>query len=230
MKTLLLSDDVLRDAARVVDDAAQTLLPKPEECTHECSEKLRTFAAELLNRTERRKVVRRGWFRVAAACLAVLLCISTWLAVDAQAREAFFAWVKDSFTDRIVYYFEGEQLSTALPDYRPTWLPNGYKLVYEDKGVSTCSLVYQMRDDVNEGFALTYYIPAENNNLTVYIGEIPHKHYRVEINGDICDVYISLVENEASGIAWMDEKSNMCFYASFTCEEDVALDIVRSIE
>ena len=65
--------------------------------------------------------------RVAAVFLVATVGASAWLAVDTNARAAFFGWVKEIYETYVVFRHDG--ITDTVPesaDYRPTWLPNGY--------------------------------------------------------------------------------------------------------
>lgn len=229
MKTLLLTDDALRAAARAVDDAAQTLLPGPEECTHGFSAGFQAFAEKLLRGTERKEAARRVLSRVAAACLAAVLCLSVWLAVDVQAREAFFSWTKENLVDRVVYIFQGKKPSTALPEYRPTWLPEGYELVQEVGNSNTKTVIYQRGDNVKEGFLFGYDYLFEGVVVEHYFNEAPHEISTLMVNGHQATLFKSLDDSVPSGLAWIDTDEQVAFLIQFYFDESIAVKIANGV-
>ena len=54
--------------------------------------------------------------RVAAFFLTALVGVSAWLAVDTQAREAFFGWAKEVCETFFVYHYEGPIVRLCQPD------------------------------------------------------------------------------------------------------------------
>ena len=55
------------------------------------------------------------------------LVSGTWLTVDAEARAAFFAWVREQYEAFVEYRFIGEApQENEIVDYELTWLPEGY--------------------------------------------------------------------------------------------------------
>lgn len=79
-----LTDEMLTQAAKQVAASMKASLPVPEECHHDFPPEFERDMKRLATQTERRRHMRRYLQRVAAACLAVVISLSTWLAVDAE--------------------------------------------------------------------------------------------------------------------------------------------------
>lgn len=106
-----------------------------------------------------KKLVRRAnhpiRYRVVqtAACilLASLLSGCTVLAVSPEAREAFLGWVREVYENAFIYHFYGEKqgdqelLQETETFYRPTWVPEGYRIIRATAMERITSIVY--RDD-----------------------------------------------------------------------------------
>ena len=124
-----LTDEMLTQAAKQVAESMKASLPVPKECHHEFPPEFERDMKRLAAQTERRRHMRRYLQRVAAACLAVVISLSTWLAVDAEARAAFVQWVKTVYEQSVVYEFfhSGEAQNEA-----------GYMLGWVQKENSTC--------------------------------------------------------------------------------------------
>lgn len=97
-----LTDEMLTQAAKQVAESMKASLPVPKECHHEFPPEFERDMKRLAAQTERRRHMRRYLQRVAAACLAVVISLSTWLAVDAEARAAFVQWVKTNNAAAVV--------------------------------------------------------------------------------------------------------------------------------
>ena len=229
MNTLLLTDEMLRSAARTVDDAAQILLPEQEECIHEFSLGFLTFAEQLLHKTQRKATARKVLTRVAAACLAAVLCLSVWLAVDVRAREAVFSWTKENLVDRVVYLFQGKEPSTALPEYRPTWLPEGYELIQEEGNSNTKTVIYQKDDVVEDGFLFGYDYVFDGVVIEHLYNDAPHEISTLMVNGYQATLFKSLDDSVPSGLAWIDTDEQLAFVIQFYFDESIAVKIANSI-
>lgn len=97
----------------------------PEECRHVFSLSFEKKMRRLL-RKQRHPFAHRMLQRAAAIFLTALVGIGTWLAVDMQARAAFFRWCKEVYENQVIYRFYGEQRGQT-DVYRPAWLPDGYE-------------------------------------------------------------------------------------------------------
>ena len=65
--------------------------------------------------------------RIAMLLLALLVAGTVWIAVNADARAAFFGWVGNFIGGYYVFHHEAEPDGGAEPaDYRPAWIPEGY--------------------------------------------------------------------------------------------------------
>ena len=60
-----------------------------------------------LERKANHPIVYRSLQRIASIILVCLIACSAWLTVDAEARAAFFGWVKEIYETYFVYRFEG---------------------------------------------------------------------------------------------------------------------------
>lgn len=134
----MITEEMLRIAAAEADQAIRDSLPHPADCDHQFSPR---FERKM------KRVIRRGRHPVAykflhrAACLLVVVTLvgASWLTVDAEARGAFFAWVRQQYENFVEYRFEGlapdEEMTT---NFAPTWLPEGYE---EAKAQSPAALL-----------------------------------------------------------------------------------------
>ena len=90
----MISEDRLRQAVRDAGALLDQSLPDPDQCHH-------TFSPAFLNRMEallrrrKRAPVYRVLKGVACFFLAFLLGGTIFLSTNAQAREAFFGWVRE---------------------------------------------------------------------------------------------------------------------------------------
>lgn len=125
------TDDDLRQAAHALSRRMMASLPAPEDCHEKPSQTLQRKIDRLITRDLRRSTIQRISRRVASILLCVLIGCSTWLAIDAEAREAFVLWVREVYENSILYrYFnESEQVEDAtisLPTFIISPLPDGY--------------------------------------------------------------------------------------------------------
>lgn len=137
-----LTDEMLTQAAKQVAESMKASLPVPKECHHEFPPEFERDMKRLAAQTERRRHMRRYLQRLVAACLAVVISLSTWLAVDAEARAAFVQWVKTVYEQSVVYEFFHYGETQTEAGYRLGWVPEGYMLENEVGGDVITTLIY----------------------------------------------------------------------------------------
>ena len=124
----MITDDALRAAAKEASLAlAETLVQGSKQQPPYSPSKSFTRKMSRLCRRERHPVFHRTMQRVAAVFLALLLTGIGWLTIDAEARAATIAWFRSISQSSIVYRFLNPAPQQTLPDYTPTWLPDGFE-------------------------------------------------------------------------------------------------------
>ena len=85
--------------------------------------------------------------RVASILLAILIAIGAWISVDAEARAAFFGWVKETYETFFVYRFSDDiDISVETDRYEPSWIPEGYEKSRESDLGGKITIVYKNQD------------------------------------------------------------------------------------
>ena len=120
--------------------ALPDIFPEPE-----VSERFAKSVERLDRRYVRGVALRRAGRAAAAVFLALILCFSAFLTVNAQARGALMNWWKELTSESAVYWFEGsgQEQGAAAGSYAPSWVPEGLKLVREAQRGSFASLFYE---------------------------------------------------------------------------------------
>ena len=139
----MISDEMLKKATAEADQAIRDSLPAPAECEHEFSP---SFQRKM------RRTFRKAKYPVIykllkyAACfvLVVVLASSTWLTVDAEARAAFFAWVREQYETFIEYRFVGDTTQNdKSKQYELTQLPDGFFETNRMESKGNAVVIYQ---------------------------------------------------------------------------------------
>ena len=122
----MLSEERLRQAAHHAAQALEDSLPPPSQCQYEVSPEFRRNMKKLCRQAKRRPY-RKVWKAVACAALVLILGSTSYLGLNAQAREAFFGWVTQITQNVSHYFFSGssdkhpENYRYVLPE-----IPEGY--------------------------------------------------------------------------------------------------------
>ena len=98
----MISEEMLKKAAAEADQAIRDSLPAPAECEHEFSQSFQRKMRRTFRKAKHPVIYKLPKY---AACfvLAVALASGTWLTVDAEARTAFFAWVREQYESFVEY-------------------------------------------------------------------------------------------------------------------------------
>lgn len=163
--------------------------------------------------------------RIASIVLAILINGGVWLAVDVEARAAFIGWIKEIYETYVVYVFEDETPATDEDiDYRPTWVPEGYKEFYYDDSEDTVFVAYSNETGQMMNFSYIH-APDETKWLVDRNNTIVKQ---VEINDCIAELFISTDSNNASAIMW-STSDNTAFYVSVFADEAELIQIAESV-
>ena len=223
----MISDSMLRSAAKksceiYVNQLESGYDPKTQhEFSPEFEKKIKR-----LRRKANHPIVYRSLQRIASIILVCLIACGAWFTVDAEARSAFFGWVKEIYETYFVYRFEGNaDYSNSTVAYRPTWLPEGYTEFYIENTESTAVVSYQNE----EGLLLTFQY-THNPNETDWFIDAEHAVIKeTTVNG--CPAEILLADNitTASVIVWTDEQDS-AFYVSAFLGESELIKVAENIQ
>lgn len=231
----MITEEMLKAAAVEADQVIMDSLPASEKCGHEFS---RSFQKKM------RRIFRRANHPVlyklirSAACfvLAIILTGSAWLTVDAEAREAFIRWVKETYSTYSMYHFEGTDSETqtseeqpseeqTAPEYSLAWIPDGYtEWATENVGDS----IYVMYAD-ESGRLLTFgYLPGSDGTYmflettgytqeSTYVGNVP------------ADFYLSHSLDKANSIVWTSPDGKTAFYLDGFFSKEELIDMAENV-
>lgn len=219
-------EDLLREAAPGANDLYLAGLPDPKDCHHTVSKRFERKMKKLL---KRQKSPVLYWVQRSVACflLVVLLGGTTVLTFSAEARAAFFGWVREVFETHFSYTFTGEE--AEIPEdviYSPTWLPEGYSVVAEPKPGKQATSVYADAD--GNLITFVYTMDTEMNTtqivregieaISVFVGETP------------ADFYYDDEPDASSILVWVGSDKKAVFWISAALDVDELIKIAESIE
>lgn len=221
-----LTDEVLRDAAIHVRQAMLDSLPADNEYRHEFSPKFEAKMEKLLKQAKRRYHIGRITQQAAAIALAALVGISTWLAVDTEARAAALRWVREIYENSVIFHFFGDEDANADLSYEPTWLPDGCIRETENSNAVGKTIVYH---DINDELLLfrCYRIHDGFQGQSIFDSEFEIK--TAEVNGMNAEFYIPSDPAESSELSWIDEEIGVVFSVIGYLSENDLLRIAESV-
>ncbi len=222
----MISEEMLKRAAAEADQAIRDSLPAPSECEHEFSPSFQRKMRYAFRKAKHPVIYKLPQY---AACfvLAAVFISSIWLAVDAEARAAFFTWIREQYETFVEYRFIGEPLQENEPvDYELAWLPEGFSfqkeqeldggkyLTYTDHSGRRIVFSYLLGDDAASLFVTSDYTEIR----PVQIGNI-HAHF-----------YQANEEASSNMLVWISEEDNFAFYIMADFSEDTMIKLAEGVE
>ena len=222
----MITDAALQAAAKEASFAlAEALVQGSNQQPPYIPSKSFTRKMSSLCRRERHPVFHRTMQRAAAVFLALLLTGIGWLTVDAEARAAAVTWFRSISQDSIVYRFLNPAPQTTLPDYTPTWLPDGFQEREHYKDDQRSSSYFVSGSD----FIVIEIDIYHNGTLLSLIGD--HSGYEeVSVNQFTALFVPANGDSGISNLVWIDEQNGLVFSVDSTLEKSVMLHIAESIE
>lgn len=227
MNDVFFSEEALKQAAASVRRSMLDSMPPPSQCTHEFSPAFQAKMERLISREQRRGSGRKAMKRAAVFFLAVLVSLSAWLTVDAEARSAFFSWVRDIYTGAHVYRFFGERTAEELPTYRLSWLPEGYEEVDVRNDGETFYAFYQNGDDILHSFEFRYFFTQQGRYVGLLTDET--EHTSLDVNGVQADLYQAWDPDAISSLILIDADAGIVFQIEGVLDASVLLRLAESI-
>lgn len=221
----MISEEMLKKAAAEADQAIRDSLPAPAECEHEFSPSFQRKMHPIFRKAKHPVIYKLPKY---AACfvLAVALASGTWLTVDAEARAAFFAWVREQYEAFVEYRFIGEApKETAIVEYELTWLPEGFSfqkeqdldggmyLTYTNDSGQRIIFSYLQGDDAASLFVISDYTEAQSTQ----IGNIRADFYQAD------------EETSSNMLIWSSEENDFAFYIMADFPKDTMIKLAESV-
>ncbi len=222
----MISEEMLKKAAAEADQAIRDSLPAPAECEHEFSPLFQRKMRRTFRKAKHPIIYKLPKY---AACfvLAVVLTSGTWLTVDAEARAAFFAWVREQYEAFVEYRFIGEtpQENTTV-EYELTWLPKGFSLQSEQDLDGGTYLTYT--NDSGRRIMFSYLQGDDAASLFIASDYTEIRSIRI---GDIhADFYQANEEASSNMLVWSSEEDDLAFYIMADLSEDTMIKLAKGVQ
>jgi hypothetical protein len=219
-----ISDELLYAAAPQARELLLGSLPGREECEHRFSarfdRRMRTLL--LVQKYGHGRMIAR---RAAAAILAILILMGSWLTVDTKARAALIQWVREWYTEHISYRFTEEPKDENLPQYSIGALPKGYMETDRDTKPGYAGFYYENA----EGQKIYFYYERMEQGTLISIDTTDMVVEEVSVNGFPGEVYLSQNPTQSNCIIWMDTENDICFCIDSHLDKSALLHMAESI-
>lgn len=225
----VLTDSVLREAAIQVRDAMLASLPGDDEIQIDITPSFEKKMVPLLAKMRRRYHFQQISKRVAAVLIAALIGVTTWLAVDEEARAVALKWLRTVYEDKIVYQFFGgrEESADIKLNYEPQWLPEGYEEVERIDNPSIRLIEY----DYNGTPLYFKCFRAIEGGEAVFLTEgYEYQEREVKIGSLTGTFYEVYNLDETNELIWIDEDMHVAFIVSACLDEETMVQIAESVQ
>jgi len=223
----MLSEERLRQAAHHAAQALEDSLPPPSQCHYDVSPEFRRNMKKLCRQAKRRPY-RKVWKAVACAALVLILGSTSYLGLNAQAREAFFGWVTQITQNVSHYFFSGssdkhpENYRYVLPE-----IPEGYTqdAVDEDGGLRSELYVNEQGDYL--AFETQYV--TEESAYELFMDVDGLEITKVMVQGVSGDLYVDPMGKQSSTLIWKDPETDVLLSLTAYLPKDGLISLADTI-
>ena len=221
----MISEEKLREAARRAELIYVSRLPDPGDCHVEFSPRFERRMKKMVLRVDHPVVY---YTRKSAACflLAVLLSATLLFGCSAEAREAFFGWVREVFGTHVSYSYDGEE--TPLPNeslFLPEWVPEGYQLIEMFTPGNQTEALYGN----DSGDILSFSYTSDRTSATLNISGENLISTEVMICNSPGTFYLDPAENEPNVLVWSEPEQGLFFWITGQLSKDEMVRMAESV-
>ena len=226
MKHADFTDNALENAAAEVREQLLKAPDTQDDTAFPFSEDFENSMDAMLRKNRRKSNATIGFKRAMAACLAFVLCMTAWLAIDVDARGAIINWAEQLGNIASWQDLSNEDYyKRPVPEYVPGWLPGeGFREIDRQWGDSDCTAVYQKGDDPSTRFWISCH--AVSNYYTVDIKEEDYLYQNVDLNYTL---HTAKDTTQPSILTWSFPQQHLGFAMYFYFDSDTAIGIAKSI-
>mgnify|MGYP005767927741 FL=1 len=217
----MISEEALRQAAAEASDCLVRSLDEAGIPAHNFSARFERKMRRLIRRT-RHPAAYRALVRVACAFLAFLLGSGVFLAVNPEARAAFFGWVRTQYERLFEYNTSSQARSIEAIKYTLDWLPNGYeeisRYVYTDYVWAIYSDGSENEIDFLYSIGSKLYLSYDHNHVQ-----------QIMINDSPANLYISQYSAGRNDIVWSNSDGTIVFSIGGILDTDTLVRIAENV-
>ena len=222
----MISEEMIKNAATEADQAIRDSLPAPAKCEHKFSPLFQRKMCRSFRMVKHPVIYKLPRY---AACfvLAAALASGTWLTANAEARTAFFAWMREQYEAFVEYRFTGEaSQENESADYELTWLPEGFSLQKEQNLDGGTYLTYT--DD--SGQRIIFSCLKGDDAASLFVTSDYTEVQSTQV-GDICaDFYQADGEASSNMLVWSSAENDLVFYIMADVPESTMIKMAEGVQ
>lgn len=223
---MMLTDQMLADAAAEVNEAMLAGLPEPEDCSPEFSTRFLRKMKQV-HRRGNHPAAYRVMQRAASVVLVLLIGFAAVMAVSPTVRAGVYGWIKE--TIGFVTSYESQ-----TPPSQSVW-----NAIYQITGLDEEFMVEEEYHDegfhfevywTNDGGWLHFSYSAKHDAETLYVGHEGCIVEQVSINGNPGDLYVSEDRSDGDVIVWYDQETQIIFFLHGSPDPEELIALAESVE
>lgn len=224
MNIEFITEEQLKEAALLLQKSMLDSLPAKSELQVEFSDEFEESMQPLVHRMHRSYKIHKVLERVAVWALIVTMCFSSWLAVDTDARAAFFSWTKEVYENSFAYRFFTKHTTNLVKtaDYLPTYLPQGYQEIESHIADDLTVRTYE-----NESQDQIVFMCMDTNDRDLFVLQNEKEAESVQIGTNVGDYY--QYETEANELIWVSEDQTAAFYLGANLPKEEMIKIAEKV-
>lgn len=234
MNTREFTDEELRQSAAQVREQLLRAPDTQDSVPFPFSEAFEDNMDTLLRQNRRKNKAASSFRRAMAACLAIVMCLGAWLAVDVDAREAVIDWVKELFSYGETMHVIAHQSKPEdpLPEMVAYYLPSDKYQEVERETDGEKTVVTYATEDSASAFGFTYeWAPRAGEYWFEKPQDTPGSQ---ELLIDYEDYFLFTPDDPSlpKTLSWYSFHSNswtMQFTLSFYFDTETALKVAQNI-
>ena len=200
-------------------------------------EELGNLDDDLLMRAEtdpprRHRILFRSLRSASAACLVFVLILTTLIVTNTFADEMGLRWRVRYREDEVTWLFkDGMEQEGDIPNYEPTWLPEGYVWDRSHDGILRDRMTSYKNLDEDQSWIHFSYMHISDKE-TYHLGSLDKGTYEaesVEINGMPGELYTFVDEPDRGYLLWIDKHNCIVFLLDFNSGAEDAIRIAESV-
>lgn len=177
-------------------------------------------------------ILLRSLRSAAAACLIFALVLATLIVTKTFADEMGLRWRVRYRENEVTWLFkDGMEQEGELPNYEPTWLPDGYVLDRSYEGIVRDRMIDYKNPDNDQSWILFNYMQITDKEI-YYLSSLDKGTYEVEsieINGMPGELYTFVDEPDRGYLLWIDKRNCIVFLLNFHIGAEDAVKIAESV-
>lgn len=220
----MINEETLTIAALKASECILQSLPEPCCCNHIFSKRFEKRINMIIFRTNHPIIVHI--FR-AVACLIIILATAfgSILAIDAEAREIVFTWVKDQYKNFTHYFSEKNTSKIEDKAYELSQVPMDYSLISCDSIPG--GEIYLFSNGAGELLQFSYTNNKDYSSL--FINESNCSKVPAKVGNMTADLYVSNSPSISNGIVWTSENEQTLFFISGYISTAQLIDLAEKI-